>query len=156
MTRVWPLGSWFTPCGYASDECHQDFQLQRVVGSVNLTHQVGYHRFTASPGSGCVGQAGLLHRLPGATTALLTAGRAGPLALPQATWLGYRDGVRPQAKDTVRAQFCKETEEVGGSGGGGSVHVAWPRACMRLPPVAPRQGGRRSCAVLLTLHACRS
>lgn len=30
-----------------------------------------------------------------------------------ATWLGYRDGVRPQAKDTVQAMFCKECTEVG-------------------------------------------
>ena len=29
-----------------------------------------------------------------------------------ATWLGYRDGVRPQAKDTVRAMFCKDCTEV--------------------------------------------
>ena len=40
MTRIYPLGSWFTPCGYADDDCHLDFQLQRVVGSVNLTQMV--------------------------------------------------------------------------------------------------------------------
>lgn len=40
VTRVHKLGTWCTPCGYADNNCHEQFMLQRVVGSVNLTEMV--------------------------------------------------------------------------------------------------------------------
>lgn len=40
VTRVYKLGSWCTPCGYADNKCHEQFMLERVVGSVNLTNLV--------------------------------------------------------------------------------------------------------------------
>lgn len=40
-TRIYPLGTWLTPCGFSSGGCHEDFMLSRVAGTVNLTELVG-------------------------------------------------------------------------------------------------------------------
>lgn len=52
VTRVYKLGTWCTPCGYADNNCHEQFMLQRVVGSVNLTEMVSWQLFNEHGVSG--------------------------------------------------------------------------------------------------------
>lgn len=45
--RIWPLGSFFTPCTWNDRRCHRQLVLQRATGGVP-PHIVGYHRYSAS------------------------------------------------------------------------------------------------------------
>lgn len=47
LLKIWPLGTFFTPCLWNDRRCHRQLALQRAVGSVP-PGIVGYHRYSAS------------------------------------------------------------------------------------------------------------